>query len=102
MSEKLQRLLKEYNRINEETKQLPRLKAQILQLIKHEGLEKTKFNMGNGKKLVYSQTKVPEGLSQKLIQRALREHYPSLDAKQVTKVIAGSRSFSVRETIKYV
>lgn len=99
MSERLKQLLAEYNAVNEQAKRLPALREQLIAQINREGLQKTRFKMGGNVIQVESQRSY-EGISQRLIHTALAKHYPQLDAKQVTAMIAASRRRSERQVLK--
>lgn len=91
--------------IEEKSKKEKQLKAELLDIIKNNGLEKNKFGIGN-KYVRYMSSNKAEGLSQKFLLKALQE-YPDFaknksKANDIYNFILNKRSPKFSESVKIV
>lgn len=101
MSDQLKALLVEYEKTMDAWRRMPALKQKILAQMKKEKLSKAKVKTAKNTFSIAKQSDY-EGMTQKLILRAIEKHYPSLNAKQVVRTIACERSVRVKENLKVV
>jgi hypothetical protein len=91
--------------IGDKTKKEKQLKAELLQIIKANGLEKNKFGVAD-KYVRYVSQNVSEGLSQKFLLKSLQE-YPEFatnksKANDIYNFILNKRTSKLTESIKVV
>lgn len=100
MSEDLRALLKEYNRVHQMTTGLAKMRAELVQRIKEEGLTKNKFKMNEGKYLTYNKYTRPGELSIRLITSVLTDL--GIPTDRVISEIRNRREYDRKhiETIK--
>jgi len=102
MSDKLRTMIREFNDIQQISKQLPSLRKNLVSQIKSEGLTKNKFKLSNSKTISYHKYSRPADLSLTMVQDSIKELYPNMDVKLIMEHINKKRNArrSTTETIR--
>ena len=75
------------------------LRQELVKKLKQHGLTTAKFNF-NDRTIQYETHQDYEGISQKLLKRALELYYPQIDSRQFINNVCSLRNKKVVETIR--
>lgn len=97
--QRLKELIHRYDQLNEQSRELYKMKKQIVAELKELNMTKCRFDFGDHS-LKYCSFNDYEGITQKLIRETISREYPQVDAQKLTTKIAAGRKKRVVETFR--